>query len=56
MKETDPEFAALRLGNFMFGGGTLSPASAIASREGGLSYGVTSQFTASPRDRRQLSP
>ncbi len=51
LKETDPEFAALRLGNNMFGGSTLS--SRIGNRirqKEGLSYGATSQFTASPRD------
>ncbi|HLN27040.1 MAG TPA: pitrilysin family protein [Gemmataceae bacterium] len=51
LKETDPEFAALRLGNFIFGGGTLSSrlGNRIRQKEG-LSYGVTSQFNASPRD------
>jgi zinc protease len=51
MKETDPEFAALRLGDFMFGGGTLSSRLGNRIREKeGLSYGVTSRVTASPRD------
>jgi zinc protease len=51
LKETDPDFAALRLGNFMFGGGTLSSrlGNRIRQKEG-LSYGVTSSFNASPRD------
>jgi zinc protease len=51
LKETDPDFAALRLGNFMFGGGTLSSrlGNRIRQKEG-LSYGVTSSLTASPRD------
>jgi zinc protease len=51
LKETDPEFAALRLGNFILGGGTLSSrlGNRIRQREG-LSYGVTSSLTASPRD------
>lgn len=51
LKESDPEFAALRLGNFLFGGGTLSSrlGNRIRQKEG-LSYGVTSSFTASPRD------
>ncbi len=51
MKENDPEFAALRLGNFMFGGGTLSSrlGNRIRQKEG-LSYGVSSTITASPRD------
>jgi zinc protease len=51
MKETDADFEALRLGNFMFGGGTLSSrlGNRIRQKEG-LSYGVTSQLTASQRD------
>jgi zinc protease len=51
LKESDAEFAALRLGNFMFGGSTLS--SRIGNRirqKEGLSYGATSNFTASARD------
>ncbi len=51
MKESDPEFAAMRLGNFMFGGSTLS--SRIGNRirqKEGLSYGATSQVAASTRD------
>ncbi len=51
MKETDPEFAALRLGNLMLGGNTLSSrlGNRIRQKEG-LSYGVTSTLTPSPRD------
>jgi zinc protease len=51
LKETDPEFAALRLGNFIFGGGTLSSrlGNRIRQKEG-LSYGVTSAFNADPLD------
>jgi zinc protease len=51
LKETDAEFAALRLGNFIFGGGTLSSrlGNRIRQKEG-LSYGVTSSLTAAPRD------
>jgi zinc protease len=51
LKESDPEYAALRLGNFIFGGGTLSSrlGNRIRQKEG-LSYGVTSQFTASALD------
>src|SRR5437762_9742283 len=51
LKETDSEYAALRLGNFIFGGGTLSSrlGNRIRQKEG-LSYGVTSQFTASTVD------
>jgi zinc protease len=51
MKESDPDFAALRLGNFILGGGTLSSrlGDRIRQKEG-LSYGVTSAFAASPRD------
>jgi zinc protease len=51
LKESDPDFAALRIGNFILGGGTLSSrlGDRIRQKEG-LSYGVTSAFTASPRD------
>jgi zinc protease len=51
LKESDADFAALRLGNFIFGGGTLSSrlGDRIRQKEG-LSYGVTSTFTASTRD------
>jgi zinc protease len=51
LKETDPDFPALRIGNFIFGGGTLSSrlGNRIRQKEG-LSYGVTSQMNASTRD------
>jgi zinc protease len=51
MKETDPDYAALRIGNFLLGGGTLSSrlGNRIRQKEG-LSYGVTSAFNASSRD------
>jgi len=51
LKETDADYAALRLGNFIFGGGTLSSrlGNRIRQKEG-LSYGATSAFTASSRD------
>ena len=51
LKETDADYPALRLGNFMLGGSTLSSrlGNRIRQKEG-LSYGVTSAFVASPRD------
>jgi zinc protease len=51
LKETDADFTALRVGNFMFGGGTLSSrlGNRIRQKEG-LSYGVTSSVAASTRD------
>jgi zinc protease len=51
MKETDSEFAALRMANFLVGGGTLSSrlGNRIRQKEG-LTYGVTSQFSAAPAD------
>jgi zinc protease len=51
LKETDADFPALRLGNFIFGGGTLSSrlGNRIRQKEG-LSYGVSSAMIASPRD------
>jgi len=51
LKETDADYPALRIGNFMFGGSTL--ASRLGNRvrqKEGLSYGVTSSFAASTRD------
>jgi zinc protease len=51
LKETDPEFAALRLGNFIFGGGSLVSRLGYRIREkDGLSYGVSSTFAAPPLD------
>jgi zinc protease len=51
LRETSPEYAALRLGNFILGGGTLSSrlGNRIRQKEG-LSYGVTSAITVSPLD------
>lgn len=51
MTDDAPEFAALRLGNFILGGSTLSSrlGNRIRQKEG-LSYGVTSTFNASSRD------
>src|SRR5262245_6954588 len=51
LTEKDPDFAALRLGNYMLGGGTLSSRLGNRIREKeGLSYGVTSQFAAGTQD------
>jgi zinc protease len=51
LQESDPEYAALKLGNFILGGGSLSSrlGNRIRQKEG-LSYGVSSTFTASTRD------
>ncbi len=51
LKESDPDYAALRLGNFILGGGSLSSrlGNRIRQKEG-LSYGVSSTFTAGTRD------
>jgi zinc protease len=51
VSENDPVFAALRIGNYIFGGSTL--ASRLGDRirqKEGLSYGATSSFVASPLD------
>ncbi len=51
MKDTDPEYGALVMGDFLFGGGPLS--SRLANRvrqEEGLSYGVQSHYTADAQD------
>ncbi len=51
LTDADPDYPALRVGNFLLGGGTLSSrlGDRIRQKEG-LSYGVTSSLTASPRD------
>jgi zinc protease len=51
LSDKDPDYAAMRIGNFIFGGSTL--ASRLGDRirqKDGLSYGATSGFTASSRD------
>ena len=51
VSDSDPDYPALRIGNFIFGGSTL--ASRIGDRirqKDGLSYGATSSFVASSRD------
>ena len=51
LSDSDPDYPALRIGNFIFGGSTL--ASRIGDRirqKDGLSYGATSSFAASSRD------
>jgi zinc protease len=51
VQDSDPDYPALRIGNFIFGGSTL--ASRLGDRirqKDGLSYGATSSFMASSRD------
>jgi zinc protease len=53
IKDDDPDYPALAMGNFILGGGSLS--SRIADRlrqKGGLSYTAMSMLQASPIDRR----
>nr|WP_320133023.1 pitrilysin family protein [uncultured Holophaga sp.] len=51
LQETDPDYPALVMGNFMLGGGFLNSrlATRIRQKEG-LSYGVGSQLQASPQE------
>jgi len=51
MKDSDPDYPALIMGNWMLGGGALKSrlADRIRQKEG-LSYGVGSQFNADPLD------
>jgi zinc protease len=51
MRDNDPDYPAMVLGNYMIGGGFLNSrlATRIRQKEG-LSYGVGSQFAASPLD------
>jgi zinc protease len=51
LADSDPDYPALRIGNFIFGGSTL--ASRLGDRirqKDGLSYGATSSLVASSRD------
>ena len=52
IRDDDPDYPALVLGNYILGGGFLNSrlATRIRQKEG-LSYGVGSQFTASPLDK-----
>ena len=52
LRDDDPDYPALVLGNYMLGGGFLNSrlATRIRQKEG-LSYGVGSQFQASPLDK-----
>lgn len=52
MKDTDPEHAALLMGDYILGGGPLSSrlANRVRQKEG-LSYGVQSHFVADAQDR-----
>jgi len=51
MKDSDPDYPALLMGNWMLGGGTLKSrlADRIRQKEG-LSYGVGSQMSVDPQD------
>jgi zinc protease len=52
VQDTDPDYAALVLGNYMLGGGFLNSRLATRVRQKeGLSYGIASQFQASSLDR-----
>ena len=52
MTDTDPDYPALEIGNFILGGGTLSSrlGNRVRQKEG-LSYGVRSMYAAQPLDR-----
>ena len=51
LADTDPDYPALLLGNYMLGGGALRSRLADRIRQkDGLSYGVGSQFNAQPQD------
>jgi zinc protease len=52
IRDDDPEYPALVLGNYMLGGGFLNSRLAVRIRQkDGLSYGVGSQLQASPLDK-----
>jgi zinc protease len=52
LTDTDPDYPAMEVANFLFGGGTLSSrlGNRVRQKEG-LSYGVGSQFNASAKDK-----
>jgi zinc protease len=55
LSDSHPDYPALVVGNFIFGGGSLSSRLADRIREkDGLSYGVGAQFSASALDERGL--
>lgn len=52
LRDDDPDFPALVLGNYMLGGGFLNSRLAVRIRQkDGLSYGVGSSFSAGAQDR-----
>jgi zinc protease len=52
LRDDDPDYPALVLGNYMLGGGFLNSRLSVRIRQKeGLSYGVGSQFQASPLDK-----
>jgi zinc protease len=52
IRDDDPDYPALVLGNYMLGGGFLNSRLAVRIRQkDGLSYGVGSQLSASPLDK-----
>jgi zinc protease len=55
LRDDDPDYPALVLGNYMLGGGFLNSRLAVRIRQKeGLSYGVGSQLSASPLDKSGL--
>jgi zinc protease len=53
MRDDDPDYPALLIGNYIMGAGTLASRLGVRIRQQeGLSYGVTSSFTASSQDPR----
>lgn len=52
LRDDDPDYPALMLGNYMLGGGFLNSRLAVRIRQKeGISYGVGSQVSASPLDK-----
>src|SRR5262245_64960691 len=53
MRDDDPDYPALVLGNYMLGGGFLNSRLAVRIRQkDGLSYGVGSSFSAGALDKK----
>ncbi|MBI5768773.1 MAG: insulinase family protein [Verrucomicrobia bacterium] len=53
MRDDDPDYPALVIGNYLIGAGTLASRLGVRIRQQeGLSYGVSSSFTTSSQDKR----
>lgn len=54
LRDDDPDYAALTMGNYILGGGLASRLGRRVRQQEGLSYGVASSLQASPLDERGI--